>query len=218
METGWRTAPSEHRPGVTLPVTLSGTLPVTLAAFRLALWFCPATAGSVLGASTSAEIADVFSGLKDRERRCLLGGGELAVYVFHIRFDPSNAGDFDLAILSDQEQSGDIGQAVGIGHRVAVRIVQQSAEGNAVLFQKGGGVALVILRDAYDCDFLVAVRFVEAFEVGKSVLAGWTGNLEEDGEHRPLLESGLQIEFTTIFAARDGGQGKVRRFGSGRQC
>jgi hypothetical protein len=34
------------------------------------------------------------------------------------------------------------------------------------------------------------------------------------------LESGLQIEFATIFiaifAAGDGGQGKVRRFGSGR--
>src|ERR1700732_241462 len=120
METGWRTAPSEHRPGVTLPVTLSGTLPVTLAAFRLALWFCPATAGSVLGASTSAEIADVFSGLKDRERRGLLRGGECAVDVLNFLFAPPNAGDFDLAVLSDQKQSGNIGQAVSIRDSVAV--------------------------------------------------------------------------------------------------
>src|SRR5256884_3122375 len=117
---------SEHRTGVTLPVALP--------AFRFHSGFCPATAGSVFRASTSAEIADVFPRLKDRKRRTLLGIGELAVDVLHFLFDPSNAGDFNLAVLSDQEQCGDIGQAVSIGDNVAVRIVEQSAEGNAVLF------------------------------------------------------------------------------------
>jgi hypothetical protein len=50
----------------------------------------------------------------------------------------------------------------------------------------------VILRDAHDRDFLVAVRFVEAFEIGKRVLADWAGNLEEGGEHGALFECGLQ--------------------------
>src|SRR5208337_2761956 len=101
---------------------------------------CPATAGSVFRASTSAEIAYVFSGLKDRRERSLLRGGELAVNVLHFLLDPSDAGDFDLAVLSNQEQSGHIGQAVSIRDRVAVRIVEQRAEGNTILFQKGGGV------------------------------------------------------------------------------
>src|ERR1019366_1324739 len=154
--------------------------------------FCPATAGLVFRASTSAEIADVFSGLKDRREGGLLRGGELAVDVLHFLFDPSDAADFDLAVLSDQEQSRDIGQAVSIGDSVAVRIVEQSAEGNTVLFQKGGGVALVVLRDAHDRDFLVAVRFVHPFEVGQRVLADGAGNLEEGGEYRSWCASGLQ--------------------------
>jgi len=60
------------------------------------------------------------------------------------------------------------------------------------LFQKGGGVALIVLRDAHDGDFLAAVRLVNAFEVRERILAGRTGNLEEGSEHRALLESGLQ--------------------------
>src|SRR6266851_10144611 len=97
METGWGTAPSEHRTGVTLASDFASNF------VRLGFHsgFCPATAGSVFRASTSAEIADVFSELKDGERRSLPRGGELAVDVLHFLFDPSHAGDFDLAVLSD---------------------------------------------------------------------------------------------------------------------
>src|SRR5260370_3905402 len=61
---------------------------------------CPATAGSVFRASTSTEVADVFSGLKDRRKRRLPGGGALAVNVLEVLFDTSYASQFDLAALS----------------------------------------------------------------------------------------------------------------------
>src|SRR6266852_424469 len=97
METGWGTAPSEHR----TRVTLASDFASNFVRLGFHFGFCPATAGSVFRASTSAEIADVFSGLKDCRERYLLGGGEFAVDVLHFLFDPSNAGDFDLAVLSD---------------------------------------------------------------------------------------------------------------------
>src|ERR1017187_7936507 len=101
----------------------------------------PATAGSVLRPSTSAEIANVFPRLKDRRKRSLLHGGKPAVDLLDLLLDPSHAADFDLAILPDQEQSGYIRQAVSIRDGVAVGIVEQHAEGNSVLFKKSCGIA-----------------------------------------------------------------------------
>src|ERR1700733_4773473 len=134
----------------------------------------PATAGSVFRASTCTEIADVFSRLKDRRGRSFLCGCELAVNLLDLLFYPTHAADFDPAVLTDQEQTRNIGQSVGIRDGVAVGIVEQGAEGNSILLQKSGGFAPIVLRDADQRDLLVAVCSVNALQEGKRVLAGGT--------------------------------------------
>jgi hypothetical protein len=140
--------------------------------------------------------------------RSLLRGGEFAVDVLHFLLDPSDAADFDLAVLSDQEQAGDIGQAVSIRDRIAVRIVEQSGEGDAVLFQKGGGVALVVLRDADDRDLLVAVRFVQTLQVRERVLADGQETLKKAASTGPLFERGFATRTYRPLSLKTAGKEK----------
>src|SRR5690242_13452266 len=75
--------------------------------------------------STGAEIADIFSGAEGHGGLHLAGLGHLAVDLFEVRLHPADAGDFNLAILSDPEGAGDVREAVGIGGGILVRVVEQ---------------------------------------------------------------------------------------------
>ncbi len=98
--------PSEHRTGV------------TSADVQVQLLSLSRDRGSVFRASTSAEIANVFSGLKNWRECNLLGAGKLAMDVLDFLLHPPDAADFNLAVWSDQEQSRNVGQAVSIRDRV----------------------------------------------------------------------------------------------------
>src|SRR5579862_4962281 len=142
----------------------------------------PATAGSVLGASTGAEIADVFRGSEQSRGRDFSRFGHFAGDFFKVFFNPADAGEFDLTIRCDPENSWDVGQAVGVRDGICVRIVEQDGESYAKLLCESGCVFCVVLRDADEFYFAAAVGLVQTFKKWECVLAGGTGNFEE-GEH-----------------------------------
>src|ERR1700677_416579 len=170
-----------------------GSKPVWQSPARLG-WFCPATAGSVFRASTSPEFTDFFPRLKNDRSRDLLSSRQLAVDVLYLLLDPSHAADLDRAVLPNQEQSRNVRKPIGIRNHVTLRIVQQGAKRNPVLFEKSGSVALVILRNPDDRDFLCAAGSMNALKIRKCILAGLAGNFEERGQNRPVFESILKGE------------------------
>ena len=69
----------------------------------------PATAGSVLRASTGAEIAHIFTRLEHHGWRGICRLGHLAADVVEVGLYPCHAGNFDFAILRDPKYAGNIG-------------------------------------------------------------------------------------------------------------
>jgi len=77
-------------------------------------FYNPATAGSVLGTSTGAEVAHIFAGLEDHGWRRCSGLSHFAVEFCEIGLHPADAGEFNLAVLCDPEDGWDVGEAIGV--------------------------------------------------------------------------------------------------------
>jgi len=105
---------------------------------------CPATAGSVFRPSTSPEVAHIFARLEQRLRRSLLQFCEPAVRVFDFSLHPADTRDRNLALLTDQNQVGTFVSRKR-STPIAIGIVEQCGECDAVLFQECCGVAAVVL-------------------------------------------------------------------------
>jgi hypothetical protein len=71
--------------------------------------FRPATAGSVFRASTRAQVAHIVSGMEDGTRRRVLSIGQLSIDLLDLLLNPSDATDFDLAVLIDEKQGWNAG-------------------------------------------------------------------------------------------------------------
>src|ERR1700727_3527449 len=111
--------------------TCEGCLPGS----RQALHFlCPATAGSIPGASTGAKVAYVFSRLEDygwqrSSRLC-----HPAIEFGEIGLHPGDTGEFDLAVRRDPENRRHMGQAIGVRHGILVSVVEQYRERHTEFF------------------------------------------------------------------------------------
>src|SRR5438874_7637544 len=68
--------------------------------------------------STRAEVAYIFSRLEHHRWSNLSRLRHLAIDLFKIFLHPSHARHFNLAILRDPEDGGNIGQPVGIRSRI----------------------------------------------------------------------------------------------------
>src|SRR5579862_6441341 len=100
----------------------------------------PATAGSILRASTSAEVANVFSGLEHHDRRCLSCFRDFAAYFFEVSFYPAHAGNFNLAILGNPKNRGHVRQPVCIGYGIFSGIVEEQGKRHPKFFTEGSGL------------------------------------------------------------------------------
>jgi hypothetical protein len=64
--------------------------------------------------STGAEVAHIFSRLEHRGRSNLVGLRHAAVDLFEVGLEPADARYFDLSILCDPEDRGNVGQPVSV--------------------------------------------------------------------------------------------------------
>src|SRR5690348_757695 len=112
--------------------------------------------------STRAEIADIFPGPERHGGLYLAGLGHLAVDLFEVRFHPADAGEFNLAILSDPEGAGNVPQAVSVRGGILVRVVEQYGESDAEFLHESRRVLGVALRDRGEGDALLPASFAQA--------------------------------------------------------
>src|SRR5262249_18216119 len=101
-------------------------------------------------------------------------------------------------ILGDPKSRGDSGQAIGIRHRKALGIFEQNGEGHTVVSGELRRLFLVVLRNADDRDLFAAVALVNAFEIGKLVLAYGARNLKKNGQYGASPERVLEGKSRTV--------------------
>src|SRR5258708_26948628 len=110
--------------------------------------FFPATAGSILRASTRAEVAHVVSGLEHGCGREVSRLSPFSVDLFRLRLYPAHAGKFNLAILRDPEQGGNVGNSVSVRDRIGAGIVEQHWKSNANSFVQRPGLLRSLLPNS----------------------------------------------------------------------
>src|SRR5208282_6635461 len=128
------------------------------------IFSCPATAGSVLRASTGAKVANVLPGVEHRGWRGFSKLGHLAIDFREVSLHPPNAGNFNLAILRDPENSGNVGQSVGVRHGIFMGIIKQHRKSYAKFFGEPGRVLRFVLRNPDNPDPLMPIRSFQPFE------------------------------------------------------
>src|SRR5271169_4230884 len=118
----------------------------------------PATAGSILRASTSTEIAHILARLEHRRRRHFPQVSHLAVDVCEVSLHPANAGHFDFAIRVDPENARDIGQPVCVRNRVGFAIIEENRKSHAKFYRESRGVLGIVLRNTDDSSAFMPIR------------------------------------------------------------
>src|SRR5438552_4784122 len=169
----------------------------------------PATAGSVLCASTSLVFGNFFAGLED--------GMWLLSWIHHrqLQIDfldvfarPTDAADLNLAVAIHKVSRRNVGHLIGIRDDVVPRIIDGDGEGHSVLLHEGFCVAEIVLRYADDGDGFGLVNLRQTLKIGKSVLASGTAHLEKSdhdwstldqlGEDHRLAGRSLQSKFLSL--------------------
>src|ERR1700756_4155934 len=161
----------------------------------------PATAGSVLGASTGAEVVDIFPGPEHRSLHHLRQFCHSVIELLEVAPHPTYTGHFDFAVRSNPENRGHVGESISVGHGVCSRVIQKQRERNAVLPGKSHRVFLIVLRNAYEVYVFVPISLVESVEKRERILARRTGDLEKCGNHRPTVEGLVQGKLFALQGA-----------------
>src|SRR6266571_4243070 len=136
-------------------------------------------------------------GTEERRERNFFALGELGRNGFQILLVETHGADFDGAVRVDQEDRGYVGQAVSVGHRVAI-LVEDQREGHGVFPGKILGRAGIVLRDAEKRRAVVSVLFVEALEKRKRELADGAGDFEESGDDGPAFQESVERVFLVV--------------------
>jgi len=173
----------------------------------------PATAGSVLRASTSLELGDLFAWLE--EWMLLLGRihhRQLCIHLFDVFPCPADACDLNPAITIHQIRSRDVRQLVGVRNDVLSRIVDGDRKSYPILLYECLRLTCVVLRYPEDGGSFGFVKLRHSLEVRKSVLACRTAHFEESehnwsslhqfGKNHRLSRRGLQSELLSLRTVR----------------
>ena len=110
--------------------------------------------------------------------------------------------------MRDPENTGDIRKSVGVGHGKFIDIVEQYRKCDIELLDEGGGIFLIVLRNADESNVSSTVIFVNPIQKRKSILADRAGNFEKRGNH---WTAGERIPKRKILSCH-GWQSEVGRF------
>ena len=149
----------------------------------------PATAGSILRASTSAEIAHIFPGFKHGCCGYVSCLRHFSIDLFELGFRPAHAGNFNPAVLRDPKDGWNVGYPVRIRYGVRFPIIQQHRKGHAKFFGEGGSLFRIILRNSDNPDARVPIRPLQPLQERKRILARRTGSFENASTTGPLTSS-----------------------------
>src|SRR5579862_1148218 len=177
------------------------------------IWKWRRTRRLVLRPSTRAEIAHIVARLEDHCGRGFSGLGHFPVDLVEVGLYPSHARDFNLAILRDPENAGNVRQAVSVGNGISIGVVEQHGKGHPELPVESHSLFGIVLRDADQFHSLVTVVLVKTLKKRESVLTCRTRNFEEGKNKRPASKFFAQGKGFAVKGVKI----KFRSRGSGRE-